>query len=602
MPLDASTATATETPTETSTPTETLNPETPTPTPTETMTPLAYLPESVFAISLKIPPGQNILNESLRAADRSARMMIPQQQTSTVTIDYAYDPLYRLTSADYSTGDTYHYTYDSVGNRLTQENMVNGQSSTVNYNYDIANRLADVDGVSYVYDANGNLLSDGQNTYVYDSANRLTSVSGQSSVSSYQYNGLGDRLSQDGVNYTLDLNAGLTQVLNDGTTSYTYGLGRISQTSTTTEYFLGDALGSVRQLSNTAGEVTYAKSYDPYGVVTQTSGEGQSAWGYTGEQQDSYIKLIYLRSRMYSPVTGRFTSKDSWLGDYNRPLSLNRWNYTNGNPINYTDPSGRSPISSSQVLSSALSQYAGSSSNINILAYIADCSPLTGNQDIQYDLTGYLALAMTKHGQDARVKEIASLITWALPASAVVPPAGSTMLVTAYLKFYNLEANYKVWDIKRKIEVDIGKAVVLCRNGIQSCKWFDYSTIGNIHFGYIAGLAKINYFISGVLGGVLEQKDLLELEGKFRFDHCGWTSGIILFCDNPQDQYAVDFGFELAKKYPNGISAGSLRNEMETAMYRGLFGMLQGPPSGSIPQNQPALPEINHYDADRFNN
>ena len=73
-----------------------------------------------------------------------------------------------------------------------------------------------------------------------------------------RYNGLGDRLSQNGVNYTLDLNAGLTQVLDDGTTSYTYGLGRNSQTNTTTDYFLGDALGSVRQLTSQSGQVTYA--------------------------------------------------------------------------------------------------------------------------------------------------------------------------------------------------------------------------------------------------------------------------------------------------------------------------------------------------------
>jgi hypothetical protein len=68
-------------------------------------------------------------------------------------------------------------------------------------------------------------------------------------VSSYQYNGLGDRLSQNGVNYTLDLNSGLTQMLSDGTTSYTYGLGRIAQSSIVNQqseigYFLGDALGS----------------------------------------------------------------------------------------------------------------------------------------------------------------------------------------------------------------------------------------------------------------------------------------------------------------------------------------------------------------------
>jgi hypothetical protein len=37
---------------------------------------------------------------------------------------------------------------------------------------------------------------------------------------------------------------------------------------------------------------------------------------------------------------GRFLTKDSWQGDYYRPLSLNRWNYVEGNPVNYTDPSG----------------------------------------------------------------------------------------------------------------------------------------------------------------------------------------------------------------------------------------------------------------------
>jgi RHS repeat-associated protein len=263
---------------------------------------------------------------------------------SVVTIDYTYDPLYRLIEADYSNGDAYAYSYDSVGNRLRQETIVNGLSSAVNYNYDIANRLTAVGGVSYAYDDNGNLLSDGANEYTYDPANRLTSVSsGQSVVSSYQYNGLGDRLSQNGVNYTLDLNAGLTQVLDDGTTTYTYGVGRISQEQgTTPEYFLGDALGSVRQLTNSAGAVTYAASYSPYGEVAQSSGVGQSAYGFTGEQQSG--DMVYLRARYLNFNDGRFLSRDTWEGDYNSPKSLNRWNYTQSNPINYSDPSGNESI------------------------------------------------------------------------------------------------------------------------------------------------------------------------------------------------------------------------------------------------------------------
>ena len=43
---------------------------------------------------------------------------------------------------------------------------------------------------------------------------------------------------------------------------------------------------------------------------------------------------------MYDPQTGRFQTKDSWQGDYSRPLSLNRWMYVEGNPINRTDPTG----------------------------------------------------------------------------------------------------------------------------------------------------------------------------------------------------------------------------------------------------------------------
>jgi YD repeat-containing protein len=127
-----------------------------------------------------------------------------QFPSGPVTILYDYDPLNRLTSADYSTGDYYHYTYDAVGNRKTQARMISGLLSTDSYNYDHANRLTDVNGVLYAWDNNGNLLNDGVNTYAYDSANRLTSITG-ATTASFAYNGLGDRLSQNGVNYTLDL-------------------------------------------------------------------------------------------------------------------------------------------------------------------------------------------------------------------------------------------------------------------------------------------------------------------------------------------------------------------------------------------------------------
>ncbi len=124
----------------------------------------------------------------------------------------------------------------------------------------------------------------------------------------------------------------MTQVLNDGTNNYIYGNDRIAQVNTGTEYFLGDALGSVRQLTNSNGAVTYAGAYDPYGVTTQTHGASQTAYGYTNEYTSQ--GLVYLQARYYAPSIGRFLTRDPSGAEANLYL------YASGNPIIYTDPSG----------------------------------------------------------------------------------------------------------------------------------------------------------------------------------------------------------------------------------------------------------------------
>jgi len=40
------------------------------------------------------------------------------------------------------------------------------------------------------------------------------------------------------------------------------------------------------------------------------------------------------------PGTGRFISRDTWAGDYTRPMSFNSWLYVYSNPVNLVDPSG----------------------------------------------------------------------------------------------------------------------------------------------------------------------------------------------------------------------------------------------------------------------
>ena len=271
------------------------------------------------------------------------------QETVSQTINYTYDPLGRLTAADYSTGDYYHYTYDAVGNRLYEVNVTNGSVPNDNdYTYNAANSLVDISGTSYTWDANGNLLSDDVNDYTYDPANRLRSVEQGNNSYTFSYDGLGDRLQQtvnsETTNYTLDLNTGLTQVLDDSTDTYLYGVDRIAQVGgENTDYFLGDALGSVRQLADENGEITLGESYDPYGNVIASIGDSTSVYGFDGEAVDQ-SGLTYLRARYYSAQDGRFQTRDTWDGDVNQPLSLNKWVYTNGNPVNYTDPSGKYPV------------------------------------------------------------------------------------------------------------------------------------------------------------------------------------------------------------------------------------------------------------------
>ena len=73
--------------------------------------------------------------------------------------------------------------------------------------------------------------------------------------------------------------------------------------------------------------------------MTHTNGAAQSAYGFTGEMAD-VTGLTYLRARYYSPLAGRFMSRDTWEGNAYQPITYNEWNYGQSNPVNHIDPSG----------------------------------------------------------------------------------------------------------------------------------------------------------------------------------------------------------------------------------------------------------------------
>jgi len=107
---------------------------------------------------------------------------------------FAYDSLDRLTQVDGPYG-TLTYTYDAVGNRLTQ--VLNGVTDTYGYPLD-SHRLEMVSGAAartFSYDANGNTLADGAQDFTFGENNRLQAVSTASTpTAQYAYNGQGERV------------------------------------------------------------------------------------------------------------------------------------------------------------------------------------------------------------------------------------------------------------------------------------------------------------------------------------------------------------------------------------------------------------------------
>jgi RHS repeat-associated protein len=278
--------------------------------------------------------------------------------TAEGTHNYTYDSIYRLTNADHPAQTDETYTYDKVGNRLTsaQDN---------DWTYDANNRLSSYNGISYTYDNNGNMISKDDNgsvtSYTYDYENRLVSINYELSTMNYSYDLFGKRLSKtvDGVTtyYLYDNEDIIAEYDSLGSliASYIHGQGIDEPISMTragnTYYYTFDGLGSVVELTDTAGNVVETYSYDSFGGFLRAPPTIDNPYTYTGREYDPETQLYYYRNRYYDPAIGRFISVDlilqlshtrSWATPYllHQPQELHFYVYVTNNPINYTDPFG----------------------------------------------------------------------------------------------------------------------------------------------------------------------------------------------------------------------------------------------------------------------
>ena len=96
--------------------------------------------------------------------------------------------------------------------------------------------------------------------------------------------------------------------------------------------------GSTIALTDASGAVTDRVVYSPYGTVTHRTGSTDTPYLYVGQLgvMTEPNGLLYMRARYYSPELRRFINADpiGFAG------GMNWYQYANGNPISYVDPSG----------------------------------------------------------------------------------------------------------------------------------------------------------------------------------------------------------------------------------------------------------------------
>lgn len=275
------------------------------------------------------------------------------EKTNGGMAQFTYDKSGQLTKEVRPNGDILEYTYDAVGNRLTKK-MTKGTTVTTNsYTYDAANQLSTINGTAVTHDKSGNMTSDGKRTFIYDADDRLVEVKeGSTSLGKYQYNSEGLRVSKTTgsttVYYTYDENDNVVlETDSAGTviTSYIYDNANRPLTMTKggkTYTFHVNARGDITSVTDEAGAVVASFEYDSWGNTEKETGTFASSvpFRYAGYRYDPETKLYYLQQRFYNSEIGRFLTLDPVLGDKENPITQNGYAYADNMPVNMVDPNG----------------------------------------------------------------------------------------------------------------------------------------------------------------------------------------------------------------------------------------------------------------------
>lgn len=257
---------------------------------------------------------------------------------------FGYDALNRLETDTNSNGTTDSYTYYPNGN-IKQFPGISGDYQYAGTNNAGPDAVTSAGGMTYAYDADGNMTSRNGKAIIYSSFNKPISIDSDNGITTFAYGPDRSRYRKvengrttyylDGGNYEeVDSSTGTT------TTDY---IGDFLQhvttgTSGVDEYLLRDQLGSIRVITDASGTVLATTDFSAFG--TRSGNPTFTNYGFTGQEHLAESGLIHMNGRVYDPEIGRFLSVDPEIQDQNDSQNYNGYSYVLNNPLNKTDPSG----------------------------------------------------------------------------------------------------------------------------------------------------------------------------------------------------------------------------------------------------------------------
>jgi len=253
---------------------------------------------------------------------------------------FVYDAMDQLLSVSVTNSGTLvqssAYTYDAAGNRLSE--VTDGVPNLATYNS--LNQISSTTGA-------GNTR-----TNEWDADDRLVSVTTGTNRTEMAYDGLG-RLSAirqlvNGIEVSSRKLLWCDNELceeRDGTGAtvtrryFDQGMLIESGPQAGAYYCSRDHLGSVRELTDSGGNLRARYAYDPYGRQTRIAGDVTSDFGFAGMFTLREAGLASTRFRAYDPDLGRWLSRDP-LDRAELSEGPNLYTYVGDDPVNRLDPLG----------------------------------------------------------------------------------------------------------------------------------------------------------------------------------------------------------------------------------------------------------------------